>query len=264
MRNGSKLTIAAAALSMLVGSTAAAAAAVPASSAERLDGAERARSRPAPRRWVAPAPPLSAGRRPAAAAGRLRPPAGTGLSITGRGYPVRSVVRPDRVGADQHRVQHLAPIRRPDAATFIAGSGDPRGVLSRAMTDFATLIAADRGQTARTIHLVDKDGFADWLKRQPPEDRALLEAHRFDGKTASASPCFPAATSSRWWRRVEEPAGCRPGASPGSAESLPEGTYRLADGEPGPGRAWLAARPAPVRRIPLEAGRARAAGRACW
>ena len=50
------------------------------------------------------------------------------------------------------------------------------------MTDFAALIVADRGQKARPIHLVDKDGFAGWLKRRPAEDRALLASQRFDAK----------------------------------------------------------------------------------
>ena len=59
------------------------------------------------------------------------------------------------------------------------------------MTDFASLLVADRGQTARPIHLVDKDSFDDWLKRRPAEDRALLAAHRFDGKTAGASVILP-------------------------------------------------------------------------
>ena len=50
------------------------------------------------------------------------------------------------------------------------------------MTDFAALIVADRAQKARVIHLVDKDNFAGWIKARPADDRALLEAHRFDGK----------------------------------------------------------------------------------
>jgi len=35
------------------------------------------------------------------------------------------------------------------------------------MTDFASLLVADRGQKARPIHLVDKSGFADWAKKRP-------------------------------------------------------------------------------------------------
>ena len=35
------------------------------------------------------------------------------------------------------------------------------------MTDFAALIAPDRGQKARPIHLIDKAGFGAWLKQRP-------------------------------------------------------------------------------------------------
>ena len=59
------------------------------------------------------------------------------------------------------------------------------------MIDFASLLAPDRGQSARTIHLVDKKSFDGWLKKRPAEDRALLEAHRFDGKTAAAFAVLP-------------------------------------------------------------------------
>ena len=51
------------------------------------------------------------------------------------------------------------------------------------MTDFAPLLQPDRGQDARAIHLVDEKSFEDWAKSRPAEDRALLSAHRFDGKT---------------------------------------------------------------------------------
>ena len=59
------------------------------------------------------------------------------------------------------------------------------------MTDFAQLLVADRGQKARPIHLVDKTSFTDWVKKRPAEDRALLEAHRFEGKTAHAFALLP-------------------------------------------------------------------------
>ena len=51
------------------------------------------------------------------------------------------------------------------------------------MTDFSSLLVADRGQKARPIHLVDKESFAGWVKKRSAEDRALLEANRFDGKS---------------------------------------------------------------------------------
>ena len=59
------------------------------------------------------------------------------------------------------------------------------------MTDFTALLAPDRGQKARVIHLVDKDNFGAWVKGRPAEDRALLEAHRFDGKKAFAFVLLP-------------------------------------------------------------------------
>ena len=59
------------------------------------------------------------------------------------------------------------------------------------MTDFASLLAPDRGGTAGTIHLVDKASFEGWAKRQPPARRTLLEAMRFDGKTAFQYAVLP-------------------------------------------------------------------------
>ena len=67
------------------------------------------------------------------------------------------------------------------------------------MTDFASLLVADRGQKAQPIHLVDKASFDDWLKSRPAEDRALLDGapvRRQD--RATPSPSCRAATSSRW------------------------------------------------------------------
>ena len=67
------------------------------------------------------------------------------------------------------------------------------------MTDFAPLLAADRGQTARPIHLVDKDSFAGWLKGRPAEDRALLEAQpvRRQDRIRVRHPA-PRRRASRW------------------------------------------------------------------
>ena len=59
------------------------------------------------------------------------------------------------------------------------------------MTDFSSLLIADRGQKAHPIHLVDKAGFEAWSKTRPAEDRALLKAHRFDGKTGFAFVILP-------------------------------------------------------------------------
>ena len=101
------------------------------------------------------------------------------------------------------------------------------------MTDFAALLAADRGQAARPIHLVDKASFADWLKGRPAEDRALVAAHRFDGKSAFAFVMLPRGGEFEVVSAVKNAAALSPWCLAKLGESLPEGTYRLADGEPG-------------------------------
>jgi leucyl aminopeptidase len=101
------------------------------------------------------------------------------------------------------------------------------------MTDFAQLLVPDRGQKARTIHLVDKDSFADWLKRRPAEDRALIEAHRFDGKSGFAVVILPRGGHFEVVSAVKNAAGLSPWCLAKLAASLPEGTYTLAEGEPG-------------------------------
>src|SRR4051794_32013749 len=110
------------------------------------------------------------------------------------------------------------------------------------MTDFTTLLAADRGQSARPVHLVDKDSFAGWLKGRPPEDRALVEAHRFDAKTGFAFVLLPRGNAFEVVSAVKNAAELSPWCLAKLAESLPEGTYRLASGEPGKAAlGWLLA-----------------------
>ena len=101
------------------------------------------------------------------------------------------------------------------------------------MTDFASLLVADRGQPARTIHIVDKKGFGEWLKRRPAEDRALLDAHRFDGKQGFAYAILPRGSDFEVVSAVKDAANLSSWCLAKLAESLPEGSYRLATGEPG-------------------------------
>ena len=111
------------------------------------------------------------------------------------------------------------------------------------MTDFASLLRPDRGEPATLVHLVDKAGADDWLKRQPEPRRALLEAHRFTGQRAHQFAILPgergtfevvAAVADR--NRLT--AWCLARLS----EALPAGTYRIADGTPGPAAlGWLLA-----------------------
>ena len=101
------------------------------------------------------------------------------------------------------------------------------------MTDFASLLVADRGQKARAIHLVDKASFDAWLKKRPAEDRALLEAMRFDGKKPHAFALLPRGNEFEVVDAVKSVDSLSPWCLAKLAESLPEGTYKLATGEPG-------------------------------
>ena len=112
------------------------------------------------------------------------------------------------------------------------------------MTDLATLLKPDRGEPAHTIHLVDKDSAADWIKHQSAPRRALLEAARFDGKTGYQFVILPGASHERFdvVSAVANRAELSPWCLAKLAEALPEGTYRLAEGEPGPAAlGWLLA-----------------------
>ena len=110
------------------------------------------------------------------------------------------------------------------------------------MTDFASLLVPDRGQKAHLIHLVDKGSFEAWAKGRSPEDRALIEAHRFDGKTGFAFVLLPRGNGFELVSAVKNAAELSPWCLAKLAESLPEGTYRVADGEPGKAAlGWLLA-----------------------
>jgi leucyl aminopeptidase len=114
--------------------------------------------------------------------------------------------------------------------------------MTRSMTDFSQLLVADRGQSARTVHLVDKDSFADWVKRRPTEDRALIEAHRFDGKSGFAFVILPRGGEFEVVSAVKNAAELSPWCLAKLAGSLPEGTYKLAEREPGKAAlGWLLA-----------------------
>jgi len=110
------------------------------------------------------------------------------------------------------------------------------------MTEFAPLLVADRGQKSRPIHLVDKNSFEAWLKKRPAEDRALLEAHHFKGETAFAFALLPRGGEFEVVSVVKNVDELSPWCLAKLAESLPEGTYKLSAGEPGPAAlGWLLA-----------------------
>ena len=101
------------------------------------------------------------------------------------------------------------------------------------MTDFSAFLVPDRGQKARPIHLVDKNSFAAWMKKRPAEDRALLGAQRFDAKKAFAFAPVLRGGEFEVVSAVKNVAELTPWCLAKLAESLPEGTYKLAEGEPG-------------------------------
>ena len=101
------------------------------------------------------------------------------------------------------------------------------------MTDFASLLVADRGQKARLIHLVDKVSFAAWVKKRPAEDRHLLETLGFDGKTQFAYAILPRGSEFEVVAAVKSVSDLSCWCLAKLAEGLAEGTYKLASGEPG-------------------------------
>jgi leucyl aminopeptidase len=110
------------------------------------------------------------------------------------------------------------------------------------MTDFASLLVPDRGQKARSVHLVDKDSFESWLKKRPADDRAVLAAQVFDGKKPHAFAILPRGGEFDVVSAVKNVADLSPWCLAALAEKLPEGTYKLAEGEPGKAAlGWLLA-----------------------
>lgn len=102
------------------------------------------------------------------------------------------------------------------------------------MTDFAALLQPDRGQSARTVYLVDKQSVAEWRNAQSAERGSLIDAARFDGKTAHQFLILPGEDDGfDVVSAVADIANRTPWCLARLAEVLPEGTYRLAHGQVG-------------------------------
>ena len=102
-----------------------------------------------------------------------------------------------------------------------------------AMDDFGALLQPDRGQPARLIHVVRPEAWESWLSAQPPRVRTAVAAHRLTGKPGKRA-VLPGEGPEDWAMLLV----CNEGAqSPwriaSLGEQLPEGVYRLAEGEPG-------------------------------
>ena len=101
------------------------------------------------------------------------------------------------------------------------------------MADKQTLIQPDQGQEAISIHLVNRDGYSDWRKKLSTSQRAALEGQKFDG---SGYQVGIVPDGDGWFAvgGVADPKELSSWCMAKLAESLPEGTYRRAEGEPGP------------------------------
>ena len=109
------------------------------------------------------------------------------------------------------------------------------------MNDIKDLIQPDRDQNAVPIHLVNEDGFADWSKSLTAGQRASLEGQKFTGKGYQVA-IVP--DGDGWFAvgGVADPDALSSWCMAKLAEMLPEGTYRRANGEPGPAmHGWLTA-----------------------
>lgn len=96
------------------------------------------------------------------------------------------------------------------------------------MTDRNALIQADRGQSATAIHLVNKDGLPEWLKRLSAGQRAALAAQKFEGG-AHDHAIVP--DGDGWFvvAGVADPESLSSWCLARLADVLPGGTYRLVD-----------------------------------
>jgi leucyl aminopeptidase len=103
------------------------------------------------------------------------------------------------------------------------------------------MLEADRGQPARSIYITDKSHFDAWLSGQPPRARAAAVAQQLK-PTGYSSAILPGDDADDWFvvTVVANVDDLSPWCLAKLAETLPEGTYRLAAGSPGPAAlGWL-------------------------
>jgi leucyl aminopeptidase len=101
------------------------------------------------------------------------------------------------------------------------------------MSEAKALIRPDRGEPATAIHLVNKDGFEAFAKALSPVQRAALAAQKFEGGGYQTA-IVPEGDG--WFAvgGVANPESLSAWCLAKLAEELPEGTYRVANVDPGP------------------------------
>ena len=102
------------------------------------------------------------------------------------------------------------------------------------MTDYSDLIQPDKGQDAHAIHLVDQKSYDGWLKERSPRERAHLAAVGFK-PDAYVHAILPADDPDRWAvvTSVANVDSLSAWCLAKLGQILPEGRYRLHDGQPG-------------------------------
>ena len=103
------------------------------------------------------------------------------------------------------------------------------------MTDFSTLLSPDRGEPARLIHVVDKDSFTLWAKKQSPARQSMLAAIRFDAKSVFQFAILQGKKDGEFdvVTCVDKADAMAPWCLAKLGESLPAGKYRIDEGELG-------------------------------
>jgi leucyl aminopeptidase len=102
------------------------------------------------------------------------------------------------------------------------------------MLNYHSLIQPDNGQSATFIHIVDKDRFNDWLASQSESVSAAVRAQKFDGGAGDIA-ILPGVRADDWAvvAGVSDIGKLGPWSLAKASDSLPEGQYRLAEGEAG-------------------------------
>ena len=96
------------------------------------------------------------------------------------------------------------------------------------MTEYAELLKADTGQSARSIHIVDDKSHEEWLSAQPDRTRGALKAQAFKPK-AHMSAIIPGEQADEWTvvAGVADSAKLTSWCLAKLAETLPEGANRI-------------------------------------